>query len=86
MTGLPWIENYVLSMHARNIPIWAVEHNEMPWLGIEKALCKPFSPINVLDRKSRELPLIIKDKTMMSGYMDTNTFSLTHTHIQGRAG
>uniref|UniRef100_A0A3B3BC45 Reverse transcriptase domain-containing protein n=1 Tax=Oryzias melastigma TaxID=30732 RepID=A0A3B3BC45_ORYME len=39
--GLPKIEYYVLSVHARVISLWANQNKLDPWLEIENTLCRP---------------------------------------------
>lgn len=39
--GLPKIENYVLSIHARIVSEWATEQDVTPWLEIEKVISQP---------------------------------------------
>uniref|UniRef100_A0A3Q2PJ43 Reverse transcriptase domain-containing protein n=1 Tax=Fundulus heteroclitus TaxID=8078 RepID=A0A3Q2PJ43_FUNHE len=57
--GLPKVENYVLSIHARIISLWAIQKKNInPWLEIEESVCKPYRPINMLNKQYRELPLM----------------------------
>jgi len=54
--GLPKIDNYVQSIHARIVSVWATEQDETTWLEIEKVISQPF----VLDKRVRELPPAVK--------------------------
>lgn len=47
--GLPNVEYYALSMQARIISLWVDEHSFSPWLDLEVTMCKPFSPVYLLD-------------------------------------
>uniref|UniRef100_A0A3B5R8R9 Reverse transcriptase domain-containing protein n=1 Tax=Xiphophorus maculatus TaxID=8083 RepID=A0A3B5R8R9_XIPMA len=48
--GLPKVENYVLSLHARIISLWATQKHTNLWLEIEESVCKPCHPINMLNK------------------------------------
>lgn len=64
--GLPNIAQYVLSMQARIISVWAGRQPKPPWYEIEEAFCKPFSPINLLDKRRPELPVRAKDNFVIT--------------------
>lgn len=69
--GLPKIENYVLSIHARVISLWTAGAADMSWLEIEAAICKPFSLVNLLDKRGIELPVITRDNFLISNTIKT---------------
>ncbi|CAG5927165.1 unnamed protein product, partial [Menidia menidia] len=64
--GLPKVENYVLSIHARTISQWAIQKHANPWLEIEESVCKPCRPINMLNKQNRELPLMVKNNFLIT--------------------
>ena len=64
--GLPNIANYVLSMQARIISIWATDQPKPPWFDFEVEFCKPFSPINTLDKSRGDLSVMTKDNFLIT--------------------
>lgn len=64
--GLPNITNYVLSMQARIISIWATDQPKPPWYELEVAFCKPYSPINMLDKSRSDLSNMAKDNFLIT--------------------
>lgn len=72
--GVPKVKTYAFSIHARLISLWVagrVEYDEMPRLEIEATFCKPFSLVNILDKRGKELPFMIKDSFLITNIIDT---------------
>ncbi len=40
--------------------------NWKSWIEIEATFCKPFSPVNLLDKQGRELPIIVNDNLLIT--------------------
>ena len=57
-------------MQARIISIWSTAKSKLPWFEIEATFSKPYSPVNLLDKRRSELPIMAKDN-----YIITNVYS-----------
>lgn len=64
--GLPNVEYYAISIQARIISSWVNEHSYPPWLDLEVTMCKPFSPVNLLDTRPNELPHIARNNPLIT--------------------
>ena len=69
--GLPNVEYYAISMQARIISSWVNEYSYSPWLDLEIIMCKPFSPVNLLDKRLNELPHIARNNSLITNVLLT---------------
>ncbi len=61
-------------MQARIISIWATAQPKPPWFEIEATLSKPYSPVNLLDKRRSELPIMAKDNFVLTNVGSTWNF------------
>lgn len=69
--GLSNVTHYIMSMQDKIILVWAGRQTKPPWYDIEMVLCKPFSPINILDKRRQELPVMAWENPMITNVIKT---------------
>lgn len=67
--GLPNVEYYAISIQDIIISSWVNEHSYPPWLDLEITMCKPVSPVNLLDKRLNKLPHFARNNFMITNIL-----------------